>query len=64
MWEDLLAALALVFVVEGVMPFVNPAKWRRYLQMVSEQSDRGLRFMGLFSMLLGVAILAMVRAVD
>lgn len=61
MWNDLFAALALVLVFEGIMPFVNPARWRNTIQLVSQQSDSALRTMGLSIMLIGAALLYLVR---
>ncbi len=61
MLDDLLAALALMLVVEGILPFLNPAALRRTLQTVGEMDDRSLRIMGLVSMLAGVLLLYLVR---
>jgi uncharacterized protein YjeT (DUF2065 family) len=60
-WGDLLAALALVLVIEGMLPFANPQSLRRMLETVSRLDDRTLRITGLVSMLCGVLILYMVR---
>ena len=60
-WQDLLAALALVLVIEGMVPFLNPQSLRRMLEMVSQVDDRTLRIMGFVSMLLGVVMLYIVR---
>jgi hypothetical protein len=61
MWDDLLSAVALVFVVEGLLPFINPGALRRALLAVSEMSDSTLRFTGLSSMLIGLLLLNLVR---
>ena len=61
MFDDLLAALALLLVVEGILPFLNPGALRRTLQGISQMDDRSLRIMGLVSMLCGVALLYLVR---
>jgi uncharacterized protein YjeT (DUF2065 family) len=60
-WQDLLAALALVLVIEGVVPFLNPGSLRRLLETVSQLDDRTLRITGFVSMLCGVLMLYMVR---
>ena len=60
-WEDLLAALALVLVIEGMLPFVNPQSLRRMLETVSRFDDRTLRITGLISMICGVLMLYVVR---
>jgi len=61
MWDDLFAGIALLLVFEGIMPFVNPSRWRVMLRIISEQPDQGLRIMGLCSMLAGVMVLYFVR---
>jgi len=60
-WSDLLAALALVLVIEGMVPFLNPQSLRRMLETVSQLDDRTLRITGLVSMLCGVVLLYIVR---
>lgn len=59
--SDLLAAFALFFVVEGMIPFLNPAGMKRALEKLITLGDRELRVAGLGSMLVGVAILFLVR---
>lgn len=62
MWlQDLLAAIALLLIIEGIMPFLNPAGMRRALLLVSQLNDRTLRFAGLTSMVLGCLLLYVVR---
>lgn len=60
-WSDLLAALALVLVIEGIIPFINPQSLRRMLATAAQLDDRTLRLTGLASMILGVILLAVVR---
>jgi uncharacterized protein len=60
-FSDLAAALALLFVFEGIMPFVNPAGLKRTLAKLLTVGDRELRIAGLGSMLVGVLILFLVR---
>jgi uncharacterized protein YjeT (DUF2065 family) len=60
-WGDLLTALALVLVIEGIVPFVSPQSLRRMLETVSQLDDRSLRITGLVSMILGVVVLYLVR---
>jgi len=57
MWQDLLTALALMLVIEGILPFLNPAGMRRTLLMVTQMDDSVLRWVGLSSMLLGLLLL-------
>jgi uncharacterized protein YjeT (DUF2065 family) len=60
-WDDLFTAIALLLVFEGIMPFLNPGKWRHVIQLVTDQSDSALRIMGLFSMLMGAVLLYLIR---
>ncbi len=60
-WSDLLAALALVLVIEGVMPFASPRAMRRMMAMAAQMDDRTLRMAGLASMICGVILLYLVR---
>lgn len=61
MWHDLLAALALVMVIEGIFPFLNPRAMRNLMRTMSDMSDRSLRTSGLVSMVLGVIMLYLVN---
>ena len=61
MWESLLAAFALMLVLEGIMPFLYPKKWRNLVAALAQINDRQMRIMGLISMLLGVGLLYLVK---
>jgi uncharacterized protein YjeT (DUF2065 family) len=47
-------ALACVLVIEGLLPFLSPAGWRRMFEQVLKMSDGQIRFFGLCSMLAGL----------
>lgn len=57
MKTSLLAALALMLVLEGMLPFLAPALWRETFRKMTEMSDGQLRFVGLASMLGGLLLL-------
>jgi len=61
MWQDLWAALALMLVIEGILPFANPGGFRKMMQMVGDMDDKALRNGGLFTMLAGLVLLYLVR---
>lgn len=61
MWNDLVAALSLVLVIEGILPFLKPDASRRIFAMASQLDDATLRFIGLSSMCIGLLILYFVR---
>lgn len=56
-WQDLVRAFALVLVLEGVWPFLSPARWRSAMLRTSALDDRLLRGFGLASMICGLIIL-------
>ena len=53
MWNDLWIALALVMVVEGLLPALNPRGYRRMVQLLGTKDDRAIRVMGLVLMIIG-----------
>jgi len=55
--EILFAALAMMLVIEGLLPFLNPGAWRRVFERATRLSDGQIRFLGLTSMIAGVAML-------
>ena len=57
MWHQVAVAIALVFVIEGMIPFIAPGRWRNMVEVVAQLDNRTMRGMGLFSMLLGLTIL-------
>ena len=61
MWTELLSAIALVFILEGLMPFLNPNWIKRMFLAVAQLDNNSLRFVGVSSMLLGVILLYLVR---
>ena len=61
MQVNLLAALALMLVIEGILPFISPAVWRETFRKMTELSDGQLRFIGLGSMLGGLLLLLLVK---
>ncbi|MFA7386273.1 MAG: DUF2065 domain-containing protein [Thiohalobacteraceae bacterium] len=61
MSHNLLMALGLMLVIEGILPFLSPTSLRRTLASVSELDDRSLRILGLASMAVGVLLLYLVR---
>ncbi|MCC5797321.1 MAG: DUF2065 domain-containing protein [Methylophaga sp.] len=55
--HSLLLAAALMLVIEGIMPFLNPAAFRRALLQMAGMRDQQLRVIGMLSMLAGLALL-------
>ena len=57
MSKILLTALALMLIIEGLLPFLAPGLWRETFRRITEMSDGQLRFIGLSSMLAGMVLL-------
>lgn len=61
MWHDLFVAVALLLVIEGVLPFLSPRTVRQVLLQMADMNDRALRLTGLASMISGVILLYVLR---
>ncbi|MDN3923033.1 DUF2065 domain-containing protein [Roseateles violae] len=57
MSDMLLGAMALMLVLEGLLPFLSPTLWRQVFARVLAMSDGQIRFVGLSSMLAGLLML-------
>jgi len=57
----LLMAMALMLVIEGILPFLAPSAWRETFRRIIAMSDTQLRFMGLSAMMAGLALLYLAR---
>ncbi|MBO6558310.1 MAG: DUF2065 domain-containing protein [Pseudomonadales bacterium] len=61
MWQDLGVALCLVLVIEGIVPFLYPRRWREMVARLADVDDRSMRMAGLTSMLLGTGLLYLIN---
>lgn len=61
MFVELLTALSLVLVLEGILPFVNPQAYKKALRRALELDDRQMRVLAVSSMIAGVMLLAFIR---
>jgi len=57
----LLTVIALMLIIEGVLPFLLPAVWRDAFRRLTEMSDGQIRFVGLSSMLAGLLLLFLTK---
>jgi hypothetical protein len=57
MSSTLLAALGLMLVIEGLMPFIAPQAWRATFKRMIALKDGQLRFVGLASVAGGILLL-------
>ena len=56
-WDVAFSACALLLIAEGLLPFVSPGEWRRVFERAMLMSDGQIRFLGLVSVLGGLAML-------
>jgi uncharacterized protein len=57
-----LLALALMLILEGVLPFLAPNLWRDTFRKITQMSDGQIRFVGLSSMIVGLLLLLWARS--
>lgn len=53
----LINAIALVFILEGILPFALPKLWREMMTEAIQLDNKQLRIMGFISLVIGVFIL-------
>ena len=61
-WTEILTAVALLLVIEGIMPFVGPDRYRQLVAQIARMSDNQLRTFGLTAMIAGIVLLFIVRS--
>ncbi|MCS5559703.1 MAG: DUF2065 domain-containing protein [Oceanospirillaceae bacterium] len=59
--QHLLVAFCLMLILEGILPFLYPQRWRKLVVQLAQISDRHMRLLGLASMLIGLGLLLLVR---
>ncbi|HEX2138220.1 MAG TPA: DUF2065 domain-containing protein [Woeseiaceae bacterium] len=62
MWQDILTAFALYLIIEGMIPFVGPQRFRRTMEQIGRLSDNHLRSAGLVAMGAGLLLLFIARS--
>ncbi len=60
-WSDLLTALGLFLILEGMMPFLNPGGWKRMVESILNMEDQHLRIAGGCCMAVGLVVVYLVR---
>jgi len=61
MWHDLLLALALVMVLEGLLPALNPRAWRNAVEQLGSLSDGAIRRFGMVLVISGALLFHFIR---
>ncbi|MBL10713.1 MAG: hypothetical protein CL402_09415 [Acidiferrobacteraceae bacterium] len=59
-WGDLGIGIALVFIIEGLLPFVSPSRYKNMLDIVSRTSQSRIRVGGAICMVFGVLLLYLI----
>ena len=54
MWQELAVALSLVLVIEGILPFLSPDRWRMMAYRMADLDSQKVRMLGLASMVAGL----------
>lgn len=57
MAQDLLTALALVLIIEGLLPGISPSSWMKVMRDAAKLGTQGVRIVGIVSMLSGALLL-------
>lgn len=61
MWYEVFTALALVLVIEGLLPFISPNGYRKAVIQLAQLNLKNIRLIGFISMLIGILILYGIR---
>ncbi len=61
-WTEILTALALVLVIEGLLPFASPGRYRQMVAEIVRLSDNHIRSVGLVVIVVGLVMLYLVRS--
>jgi len=61
MWHELAVAFCLMLVIEGIIPFISPGRWRKMLLVLDQIDDNTMRIIGLGSMLTGTVLLLIIN---
>jgi hypothetical protein len=61
MWDTFLIAIALMLILEGMMPFLSPRTWREAFKKLIEMGDGQIRFIGLSAMMVGLLLLMLLK---
>jgi hypothetical protein len=61
MWREIGIALSLMLIIEGIIPFLYPGRWRQLVATLADIDNAALRMMGLGSMIAGVILLYLIN---
>ena len=61
-WIEILTAVSLLLIIEGMLPFIRPSRYKQLVAQVIQLSDNQLRIFGLSAMIAGLLLLFIVRS--
>ena len=61
MWREFGIAISLMLVIEGIIPFLYPGRWRQLVATLADVNNASLRLIGLGSMIAGLILLYLVN---
>ena len=61
-WTEILTAVALLLVIEGMLPFIRPDRYKQLVAQIVRLSDNQLRTFGFIAMISGIVLLFIVRS--
>ena len=61
-WTEILTAVALLLVIEGMLPFIRPSRYKQLVAQIVRLSDNQLRIFGLAAMIVGLVLLFIIRS--
>ena len=61
MTDDILTALALVLIIEGLLPGLSPTTWMKVMRDAAKIGTRGIRIAGIVSMISGALLLHILK---
>ena len=61
MWHELGVAFCLMLVLEGIIPFLQPGRWRKMVMYLADVDDKTMRILGLILMIAGTTLLYLIN---
>ena len=59
-WQEILTVISILFIIEVLIPFISPSKYKNFVSSMSKLNTNNLRILGFISMTFGVLLLVLV----
>ena len=59
-WQEILTVVSILFIIEGLIPFISPSKYKNFVSSMSKLNTNNLRILGFISVIFGVLLLVLV----